>query len=296
MNCPLCNNNSTIFMRGIFDCDKTRVMECCNCKLHFLEPMMSDEEESEYYKDYYENQKTRQKKEYTMKDIQTKAYQFYNEYHHTYKSILSNNISILEIGSGSGGFLKFIKENTENTEIHSIEKSITNLNFLKKEFKDITFFNNLNEVSKKNKYDLIIAFGVLEHIKDIVTFVNKTKSLLKNNDSQILFFIPNNNDILISFFDLEEYKKFMYMKQHYYVFSEKSLYQLAKNCNLTIKKVDYIQVWGIDNHLSWLNDRKSQNFDHYSTLFNSELNSVYKQNLIKNKTTDMIQIIMTLGE
>ena len=57
IQCPLCNGNSRIFMQGIFDCDKTFVMECEKCNLHFLNPKMTIEEESEYYRNYYENQK-----------------------------------------------------------------------------------------------------------------------------------------------------------------------------------------------------------------------------------------------
>jgi len=295
MKCPVCSNESFIFMEGIFDCDKTLVRECKNCKLHFLDPIMSLEEEENYYKNYYENQKIRQKKKYSLKDIQQNALSHYNEYYETYYDLIKDANNILEIGSGSGGFLKFIDTHTNNKNIYSIEKSESNVEFLRDEFEHVTFCDSVNELENV-KFDVIVAFGVFEHIRDLHGFLSELKHQLKDANSKIIFNVPNNNDVLISFFNLEEYKKFMYMKQHYYVFSKESFSHIAKNVGLTVKKINFIQAWGIDNHLSWLNERKAQDFSHYSTQFSTSLNKEYKKNLIDQETTDLIMVTFSKGE
>lgn len=294
MKCPICSGNSIIFMQGIFDCDKTIVRECTNCKLHFLDPKMSEEEEQEYYKNYYESQKSRHSKQYSLKDIQEKAFNHYVEYQNIYSELINNAEDILEIGSGSGGFLKFINTFSSNKNIYSIERSEINLNFLKKEFSNVKYCDSIQEL-KNIKFDLIVAFGVFEHIRDPHSFLEELKVLLKNDNSMIVFTIPNNNDILISLFELDEYKKFMYMKQHYYVFSKESLQCIALNVGLHLKKINFIQAWGIDNHFSWLKDKKVQDFSKYTELFSEKLNKEYKYNLIQKEMTDLIQVVFMKG-
>ena len=289
MQCPVCNSNSDVFMKGIFDCETTLVRECNNCKLHFLDPKMTIEEEENYYKNYYDNQKIRQQKEYTMHNIQNNALSHYTDYYDSYHSLIENAENILEVGSGSGGFLKFIIKTTQKKNIYSIEKSESNIKFLKKEFQNVNFIDSLSDVNNI-KFDLIVAFGVFEHIRNLNSFISELKLLLKDNSSKIVFTVPNVKDVLISFFNLEEYKKFIYMKQHYYVFSKESFYHIAENNNLLVDSIDFIQVWGIDNHLSWLNDRKPQDFHEYTNFISNKLNIEYKKNLISKEMTDLILV------
>lgn len=289
MRCPICNGNSKVFMRGIFDCENTKVQECDNCKVHFLNPMMSDEEEEQYYKNYYENQKLRHSSSYNIKDIQKKAYLHYKEYYNTYYDLVSNAENILEIGSGSGGFLEFIQRHTSGKNVVSIERSDSNYEFLKEDFPSVTINQELNK-NDNQKFDLIVAFGVFEHIKDLYSFLENLKSKLKDNDSKIVFTVPSNSDALISFFKVKEYKKFMYMKQHYYVFSKESFYQIANYSKLKVDNIKYIQVWGMDNHLSWLNDRKVQDFTIYTNMISEKTKSEYKKNLIEKEMTDLVMV------
>ena len=60
IECPVCGSNDIkLFMSGVFDSEKTNVMECEECGLQFLDPMMTEEEEEEYYNGYYQKQKNR---------------------------------------------------------------------------------------------------------------------------------------------------------------------------------------------------------------------------------------------
>lgn len=295
MKCPICSNDSKTFMKGIFDCDKTLVKECLECKLHFLDPKMTEKDEEEFYKNYYESQKKRQSINYSLEDIKDRAFNHYLEYKEIYSDLFINANSILEIGSGSGGFLKFINHISKSKDIYSIERSEVNQEFLKKSFPNIIHLNSIEEIKNK-KFDLIVAFGVFEHVRNSYEFLLELKEFLLDNKSKIVFTVPNNNDVLISFFKLEAYKKFMYMKQHYYTFSKESFVKIAQNTDLNIEKINFIQAWGIDNHFSWLNDRKVQDFSKYTKIFSDKLNQEYKNNLVENEMTDLIQVIFTKGQ
>lgn len=296
MICPVCDSeNIFLYLEDIFDCDKTKVMECKNCGLQFLNPMMSQEEEEQYYNDYYNSQKERHYKELKLKDIQENSFSHYESYHKIYNNLLKNKSKILEVGCGVGGFLKFILKNIEKADITAIERSETNFEFLKsddnRDFTNITFLKNLSEV-KNCSFDLIVAFGVLEHIKDYQAFLSSLSDLLTDENSIMVFNVPNKAHPLIEIFNLNEFKKFTYMKQHYYTFSEKSFRLIAKKIGCKVVKFRYIQVWGLDNTLSWLRYRYPTDFSRISKFLSKKTLDSYNKDLIKHKTTDLMMVIL----
>ena len=71
--------------------------------------------------------------------------------------------------------------------------------------------------------------------------------------------------------DLEEFKKFTYMKQHYYTFTEQAFHLLAGRTGLKVSKFNYMQVWGLDNQLSWLRHKRPRDFSVLPVFFPSKL-------------------------
>lgn len=293
--CPICSSNDTfLYMRGVFDSSTTSVIECKDCGLQFLDPMMSDVEEEEYYRNYYKSQKARNYKDFSLKDIQDKALMHYEEYFDIYYNLIKGKNRVLEVGSGSGGFLQFIKKHFSCKEIFSVEKSDSNLEFLKNtklnNFGDLFFFDDANNIPTSEKFDLIVAFGVLEHVRNSNSFLNIISSLL-NADGLLAFNIPNKRTPLVDIYGLDEFKKFTYMLQHCYTFSEKSLDILGKNNGLGIEKFNYIQVWSLDNHLSWLKNKKPKDFSYFTNILSKQTITSYNNDLISRKTTDLMMVI-----
>jgi len=295
-SCPVCSSNETfLYMKGIFDSETTSVIECKNCGLQFLDPMMSDAEEEEYYRNYYNSQKSRHYKTFTLKDIQNNALSHYEEYKDVYNDLIKDKRSILEIGSGTGGFLKFVKKYSPASEITSVEKSESNLDFLndKKEnaFDNIEFYQDVNSIGSTKNFDLIVAFGVLEHVRKSSLFLNSIVPLLNGNSSLLAFNIPNKRNPLIDIYSIEEFKKFTYMLQHCYTFTEKSLEILGKKVGLEIEKFNYIQVWSLDNHLSWLKNKKPKDFSSFTNILSKETINNYNNDLISRKITDLMMVV-----
>lgn len=293
-HCPVCGGGDiTLYMKGVFDCESTSVMECNGCGLQFLDPMMSDEEEHEYYRNYYENQKTRHYKTLSVKDIQTGALKNYDRYKDIYLDLIKDKKDILEIGSGSGGFLRFVKGNSPKSSVVSIEKSESNRDFLKDgDFNGITFLNDLSQLGQESRFDLIAAFGVFEHIKNGVSFLEMVRRCLKDENSRLAMNIPNKRNPLVDLYHIDEFRKFSYMKQHYYTYTERSLEILAARTGYVIDKFNYIQVWGLDNHLSWLKNKRPQNFKIYTDIFSAETLKSYDNDLIKRKMTDLMMVVL----
>lgn len=290
--CPVCESAEVaLFMKGIFDSEETDVMECAKCGLQLLNPMMSDEEETEYYRLYYENQKKRHYKDLSLRDIQDNSLGHYNQYRDVYAELIENKKSILEIGSGTGGFLRFVKALAPDIKLISVERSGSNLEFLRREFEDVRFVETVVELDANAGFDLIVAFGVFEHVKGNTRFLEITGRYL-NPDGKLALNIPNKRNPLVYTYGIEEFKKFAYMKQHYYTYTESSLEILAEKTGYEVEKYNYMQVWGLDNHLSWLRYRKPRDFSQFTQFLSDTTLSSYNNDLIRRKMTDLIMVVM----
>jgi len=290
-SCPVCfSNDIFLFMRGIYDSKTTSVLECRRCGLQFLNPMMSSEEEDKYYENYYEKQRSRHFNYMDMKDIQSRAISHYQQYKNIYLDLFNNKKNILEIGSGTGGFLSFLKSNHLDLNYYCIERCNANKEFIKNKLPDVVLKENIEDFSD-NKFDIIVAFGVFEHIRKSDIFLSTIRNKLSNNGVLALN-IPNKLNPLVYFYNLNEFKKFTYMKQHYYTFTEKSLNLLAQRNGFLVNKFNFLQVWGLDNHLSWLIHRKPRDFSHITSTLSHEIITAYNSSLFSKKMTDLMMAVL----
>ncbi|MBE8232212.1 MAG: class I SAM-dependent methyltransferase [Endozoicomonadaceae bacterium] len=290
--CPICISNSImLFMEGVFDSKSTNVLECLACGTQFLDPKMTEEEEAEYYSGYYKKQKIRHFKTMNLKDLQEKALQHYEQYHSVYIDLVKGKNSILEIGSGTGGFIRFVQKHCPITKIRLIERCDENVKFLRESFgQEVEIVDEFAGLKNKS-FDLIAAFGVFEHVRDSRAFLKKIRNYLSPTGKLILN-VPNKNHALVYAYELSEFKKFTYMKQHYYTFTEQSFKLLAEQTGYRVGEFNYMQVWGLDNHLSWLRYKKPRNFDDISQLFSQQTLDAYSQDLIDRKLTDLFMVVL----
>ncbi len=93
---------------------------------------------------------------------------------------LDSSSNILEIGSGFGGFYKYIKNNT-NLKYLGIELDSDAVRFSNSYYRNNVFKNiSLEELPTHNKYNYIFAFEVLEHLSNPIEAVNKISLHLNN--------------------------------------------------------------------------------------------------------------------
>ena len=135
-------------------------------------------------------------------------------------------------------------------------------------------------------------FHVFEHIKNPISFLDKCKTLLKD-DGIILIEVPHSGDALIDIYNLNEYKDFVFQPMHPMVYNERSLDYVFSQVNLHKKQVIYYQRYGLDNHLAWLKNHKPGGDKLLEELFSSD--SEYKDTLTRIKKTDTIYYIAGKG-
>lgn len=289
--CPVCAAHTlALFMSGIFDSETTHVMECMKCGLQFLSPLMSEQEEEDYYEGYYRKQASRHFKAMNLADLQERSLRHYEQYRSNYLELVSGAKTILEIGSGSGGFLRFVRNHFPETKITAIERCEENVAFLRACFGEDSVVAGVDEL-RGQKADLVVAFGVFEHVRDSRGFLAAMRGCLAPG-GKLALNVPNKNNALVYAYALNEFKAFSYMKQHYYTFTEQSFELLAAQTGYVVSGFKYMQVWGLDNHLSWLRYRKPRDFSDMSEFLSQQTLASYDQDLIAGKLTDMFMAVL----
>ncbi|CAD6873746.1 class I SAM-dependent methyltransferase [Methylomonas fluvii] len=103
-----------------------------------------------------------------------------------YNQAIVGRTKLLEIGCGTGGFIRHIVEN-ENLEITGSEVYISGLLYAKNKLPDVDFIQfDIVNGNLGQQFDLIIAFDVLEHIGDDVVAMANINRLLRPGGRAII--------------------------------------------------------------------------------------------------------------
>lgn len=233
LKCPICGSeNNEIFIRSkdYFilkgNSDYFSVYFCKDCENGFSFPFMNNEELSKYYPDNYDCYKSH--KSLTGYIQKLKA----GNDIRIIRSILKNRENnILEIGAGSGLFLHLLKKRF--FRVTGIEMSASGVKYAKENFDlDIEkcFYEDYNT---ERKFDMILAFHVLEHFNDPVTAINKMKSLLKEN-GYLFLKVPR-----LDSWAAKLYRKFWHgfdLPRHRTHFTKKGLFNVLESNGFKVVK------------------------------------------------------------
>jgi len=243
---------------------------------------MTEKEEHEFYKNYNIH----------VKERGVTLTRSVEEFHQQSKVVAQerlvvvadhfNNQKVLEVGSSTGAFLSLL----DGCETYACELADENREY-SEQFVNGDVYASLDLVKESN-FDLICMFHVFEHIREPQNFLNKCKTLLKDG-GVILIEVPHSEDPLISLFDSNEYKDFIFQPMHPMVYNETSLDYVFNKAGFVKDNVIYHQRYGLDNHLSWFKNGKSGGDIKFTELFSNLLE--YKNILEKIKKTDTIYYI-----
>ena len=170
----------------------------------------------------------------TSKSFLDKVYQRVRKYTLKRKVSLINSFEvsgkkILDIGCGTGDFLATAKN--DGWEVHGVEPS--------KEARILSASKNidaLEDVSqlKEDNFDVITLWHVLEHVPNVLAYIETLKTKLKP-DGMLLIAVPNYNS-----FDAGHYKEHWAaydVPRHLWHFSQKSIQKLFSEVGLIVEKV-----------------------------------------------------------
>ncbi|WP_298883044.1 class I SAM-dependent methyltransferase [uncultured Polaribacter sp.] len=169
----------------------------------------------------------------SKKSLFDKVYQSVKNYTLKRKLSLINSFktsskSILDIGAGTGDFLKVCKDNGWTTE--GTEPSIDAVNIAAQ--KGVFLKQSLDEIENK-KYDVITLWHVLEHVEMFSDYVTKLKNLLKE-DGKLIIAVPNFKSYDANFY--KEYWAAFDVPRHLWHFSQTSIHKIFSEEDMIVEK------------------------------------------------------------
>ncbi len=232
-NCPSCAHpkfeNFLICTDHSVSGESFALVKCANCNLIFTNPRPKPEELSKYYESKAYISHTDK-----ANSLINLVYKIVRNFTLRSKTKLirkySNVGTVLDLGCGTGDFLKACKNKgwtTSGVELNETARRIA----IEKTNSHIA--TNLSDISKGEKFDIITAWHVLEHVSDLKETIKQLKKRLVKG-GHLIIAVPN-----IDSLDAKKYKQTwaaLDVPRHLYHFSRSSFTTLAKK-NL-LKLVD----------------------------------------------------------
>jgi 2-polyprenyl-3-methyl-5-hydroxy-6-metoxy-1,4-benzoquinol methylase len=191
----------------------------------------------------------------------------------------------LDIGTGSGGILDLLDPVTSKTIAVEPQKHA----------REVLCKHNYEvyptiESTPYDDFDVVTLFHVFEHLQDPVGTLFSIKEKMSKG-SKIIIEIPHARDFLLSFFELEEFKRLTFWSEHLVLHTRESIRILLENAGFTNVWIQGYQRYPLANHLYWLAKRKPGGHNLWAHLSSKELDSAYSNMLNSLDSTDTLIVI-----
>ena len=206
-----------------------------------------------------------------------------------YLSEAMTNRDVLDFGCGVGGFL--LKARTKAHHVAGIELEVR----LQPHFQTngLDVFQNIADLPSDQRYDLITAFHVVEHLEDPANMLRQLAARLRG-EGGIIIEVPSASDALLTLYESTPFSEFTYWSCHLYLFNAANLPLLANKAGLKLEYVSHIQRYPLSNHIYWLAKGKPGGHQLWHFLDSDELASAYEARLASMGRTDTLMASLSL--
>jgi 2-polyprenyl-3-methyl-5-hydroxy-6-metoxy-1,4-benzoquinol methylase len=283
MTCYLCKSdkfsNRTGSVRDNPDID---ILECDNCGLVYLSSL-------EHIQDRHYEESGMHVDEAPNIDNWLKETEFDDKRRYDFVKEKITNKNVLDFGCGAGGFLEMAKQSACNVSGVELER------FLQPSFQErkLNVFSNLSTAQKEGqKYDVITAFHVIEHLKNPKEILKDLSQLLTEN-GEIIIEVPNSDDALLTLYESKDFQNFTYWSQHLFLFNKNTITELVKQAGLKLNWIKHVQRYPLSNHLYWMSKGEPGGQKSWSFLDNDKLTAEYESQLALIEKTDSLIACLT---
>ena len=227
-SCPLCNSDRSELE---YEIDNFSYHRCLECESIYTKPHLKDGVLDELYSDgtyqVYQDSLVKKGSKIRKGVLELrKSSQIEN-------IINSDEVSLLDVGCGSGTFMQVCKE--KGWLVEGVDPSPEACS----EYDIEVYQGNFNEISFKKKYDVVTFWGVLEHLSEPILAIRKTKDIL-NPDGMIVFEVPSANCFMSEYLKKFNFSPTRYIEsgRHNIFFSKKLIDQIAYELKMEVSLIE----------------------------------------------------------
>ncbi len=287
--CPICKHQS--FSNSLICEDYSQshesfvIVRCNNCDLHFTNPRPDEQNIAKYYdhKDYISH--TNKANNFINAIYKIARYYTLRQKEGIIKTYTKQK-KLLDFGCGTGIFLHHMSNSSFNVEGYEPSEQARLLSSQSGKFQ---IHNKLDQI-QKNKYDIITAWHVLEHVHSL----KKTLKVLRNSLTRsgiIIAAVPNFKSL-----DAQIYKHQWAaydVPRHLYHFNQTAFSALAASCKLNIKQVHPMMLDSY--YVSMLSESHKGTSSSIHRLVNGFVNG-RKSNISASQTGEYSSLIYVLSK
>lgn len=247
-SCPVCGSSEYNNFKT-FKIYNANYVECSNCSHNYVKNRLTETELLEFYKNSTSYQSTYSNKEQIQKRID-EIYKPKLEWvlDAFQKKFGRKPSRVLDVGTGSGHFVKMCVD--LGIDCDGIEVSQSGLDFAKENFNIELYNKNIFEewqFFKKNDYDLITCWGLIEHVTDPPQLLNNIFKIFNDKECMVAGSVPR-VDSLSSFIQRQFPEKIIRHLDplgHIQMFTDLSLSSLIHDTKF---KLDSLWYFGMDSY------------------------------------------------
>ena len=179
--CPACQQPYGN-LKATYSLEKFNIYDCPSCKLRFIDPSLTAEQQMHIYQDSQElrqvNSACSNYYEYDILNPQTQTYRDYVRALVALEKIMSER-TLCEIGCGTGKFLKLAQ--TRGWNVTGIDSSVENIKALQAAGMNAICNDVFSVVVPSSRFDVVVLWDVLEHPQKPAELLKKCQLLLKQD-------------------------------------------------------------------------------------------------------------------
>lgn len=282
--CPVCGfAESDLVSRAVSGAPESAVYRCTACTLVFVHPIMTEEEETAFYRAEFEKYMARRSGPgWESSAAHFRSHQAEGERRLPHiRPYLKPDDRMLEVGSSTGFFLDDVGGSVSSVtgiEPHEAYREYAS----KRGIETVRLVQDLGDQC----FDVITMFYVLEHLRDPVRYLTDLRSHLRDG-GRLLIEVPNVEDVLLSRYAIPAFPPFYWQKAHYHYYSRKTLRDVLARAGYRAE-VFPLQRYDLSNHLVWMMEGRPGGMGRFRQIFSLEVETAYAETLKRNWLCDTL--------
>jgi SAM-dependent methyltransferase len=144
----------------------------------------------------------------------------------------------------------------------------------------------------ERRFDLLLAYYVVEHLRDPVAELSEWRELLRPG-GHLAIEVPNVDDALVRYWQVEAFDRFYWQKAHYFNYSHETLAMVLRMAGFDEVQTVPVQRYDISNHVHWLWKGKPGGLGAYTDLLDDAVNAEYARALRERWLCDTVMAVAT---